>query len=194
MLAWIAPGFAAAALASLALLAPPAGAEGRLQKLRGHLGVGYAKLFSDPAPGGSFSMAAGVDYPVAASWKAGVALGYELLGGQVVERGSQVASVDYSMLEMLALAHWESPRLGPVCRISFGPGLFSPRADLATSAGGASFSDLAVDGVVPGIALGGTLMRRRDSPVRIGLEVGLRIVFLEGETWNLALASLAFHY
>ncbi len=163
-------------------------------KLHGHMGVGYAKLFSDPAPGGSFSLAAGVDYPVAGSWRAGVTFGYELLGGEIVERGSLVASVDYSMLELLALAHWESPKLGPVGRVSFGPGLFSPRADLATSAGGASFSDLAVDGVAPGVALAGTLIKRKDSPVRIGLEMGLRTVFLEGETWNLALVRLAFHY
>lgn len=177
-----------------ALAAPPAHAEGRLQKVRGSLGIGYAKLLTDPAPGGSFSMGAGVDYPVASSWRAGLAIGYALLGGRIVEEGSFAASVDYSMFEILALAHWQPSFGGPLGRISLGPGLFSPLADLSTSSGGASFGKYAVDEIALGVAIDGTLMQRRDAPVRIGLEVGLRFVFLEQDTWDMAQVRLAFHY
>src|SRR6185436_9258060 len=138
---------------ALACMAAPAGAEGRLQKFHGHLGVGYAKLVGDPAPGGSFTMNAGVDYPVGERLRVGLDFGYELLGGDIVERGSFVAGVDYSMVELLALVHFAPQRLGPLRRISVGPGLFAPHGDLSVSAGGASFSDLAVDEVVPGAAL-----------------------------------------
>jgi hypothetical protein len=178
----------------LALAAQPARAEGRLQKVRGHLGVGYSKLLGDPAPGGSFSMGAGVDYPLASSWRVGFAIGYELLGSRIVEEGSFAASVDYSMFEMLALAHWRPPFGGPLGRVSLGPGLFRPLADLSTSAGGASFSKYAVDEVAPGVALDATLIQRSDAPVRIGLETGLRVVYLEQETWTMAQVRLAFHY
>lgn len=182
-----------AALA-LALAASPAQAKGRLQKVRGSLGVGYAKLLSDPAPGGSFAMGAGVDYPLASSWRLGVAIGYDLLGSVIVEEGSFAASVDYSMLEMLALAHWQPSFRGPLGRVSLGPGLFRPLADLATAAGGASFSKYAVDEMAPGLALDGTFIQRREAPVRIGLEAGVRVVYLEQETWTLAQVRVAFHY
>jgi hypothetical protein len=186
----------AALVSSLALacLVAPAGAEGRLQKFRGHLGVGYAKLVGDPAPGGSFSMNAGVDYPVSERLRVGIDFGYELLGGEIVERGSFVASVDYSMIELLALAHWAPQRLGPLSRISVGPGLFGARGDLSVSAGGASFSDLEVDEVAPGLALDGTIMLTHESPVRIGLELGGRIAFLSNDTWTMGNVRIAFHY
>ena len=184
------------AIASLALVlhATPAGAEGRLQKIRGNLGVGYARLVGDPSPGGSFSLGVGMNYPLGDRWRAGVALGSELLGARVVERGSLAAQIEYSMIEMLALAHFQPARLSPLGRISFGPGLFSARAELQVSAGGAGFSDLAVEEVAPGFALDGTLIQRRDSPVKIGFETGLRLVFLENDTWTMALVRVAFHY
>jgi hypothetical protein len=185
---------AALALAALALGAPDARAEGRLAKVRGHLSVGYSRLFIQDSPAGSFSIGAGLDYPLTGAWRVGVSLGNDLLGGRVVERGSLIANVDYSVFEMLALAHWEPPRLGPVGRISFGPGLFSARGELSTAAGGASFSDLAVQEVAPGLALSGTLIKRGDSPVRVGLEAGLTVAFLDGDTWTVASARLAFHY
>ena len=185
---------AAVAGLALALVAQPAWAEGRLQKVRGQLGVGYVKLLGDETPAGSFSMGAGVDYPLGGSWRAGLAFGYELLGGRTVERGSFVAGLDYSMVELLAFAHWKPSGLGPLRRISLGPGLFGARADLSASAGGAGFSDLAVDEVALGIALDGTLMQDRDSPVRIGIELGGRIAFLNDDTWTMSLVRLVFHY
>lgn len=190
----VARRFAALAVLALVIAAPSAHAEGRLAKFRGQLGIGYAKLVGDETPGGSFSMSAGVDYPVSGRLRAGVAFGYDLLGGRIVERGSFVAGLDYSMVEMLALAHWTPASLGPLRRISLGPGLFGAHADLSASAGGAGFSDLAVDEVAPGFALDGTVMQGGDSPVRIGLEVGVRMVFLSDDTWTMALVRLAFHY
>jgi hypothetical protein len=190
----IALGFAALALAALALAAPSAHAEGRIQKFRGQLGIGYSKLVGDETPAGSFSMSAGVDYPVSDGLRAGVSFGYDLLGGRIVERGSFVASLDYSMVEFLALAHWAPSSLGLLRRISLGPGLFSARADLSASAGGAGFGDLAVDEVAPGFALDGTVLQGGDSPVRIGIEVGGRMVFLSDDTWTMGLVRFALHY
>jgi len=190
---WAARALLGPAMA-LALAAAPAHAADRLAKVRGHLAVGYAKLFAGDSPPGSFSLGAGLDYPISGPWRAGVAFGYDLLGGRVAERGSLVANVDYSVTEMLALAHYESQRFGPVARVSFGPGLYSSRAELSTAAGGAAFSDLAVEQVAPGIALGATLMRRGDPPVRIGFQAGLSVILLENDTWTLATARLAFHY
>jgi hypothetical protein len=183
-----------AAGVAVTLIAPVAGAEGRLQKFRGHLGVGYAKLVGDPSPAGSFAMGAGVDYPLAERWRLGIDFGYELLGGDIAERGSFVSGVDYSMVEILALAHYAPQHLGWLRRISAGPGLFGANADLAVSAGGASFSDLAVDEIAPGFALDGTFMQARESAVRVGLELGGRVAFLKDDTWTMGLVRVAFHY
>jgi hypothetical protein len=185
---------ALAASVALTLMSSAAGAEGRLQKVRGHLSVGYAKLVGDPSPAGSFAMGVGVDYPLAERWRIGLDLGYELLGGDIAERGSFVSGIDYSMVEFLAMAHYAPQRLGWLRRISGGPGLFGPRADLAVSAGGASFSDLAVDEVAPGLALDGTFMQARESAVRVGLELGGRVAFLKDDTWTMGLVRVAFHY
>src|SRR5580765_1117577 len=95
-----------AASVALALMSSAAGAEGRLQKVRGHLSVGYAKLVGDPSPAGSFAMGVGVDYPLAERWRIGLDLGYELLGGDIAERGSFVSGIDYSMVEFLAMTHY----------------------------------------------------------------------------------------
>ena len=182
------------AAAALASLARPAAAEGRIQKIRGHLGVGYARLVGDPSPGGSFSLGAGLDYPIGDRWRVGPAIGHELLGGRVVERGSLAAGIDYSMVEFMALAHWTPTRWSPLGRLSFGPGLFSARADLQASAGGAGFRDLAVGESAPGLAIDATLIQRRDLPVKIGFQTGLRLVWLEHDTWTMALVRVAFHY
>jgi len=51
----------------LALLCAPEVASGAAPAdgLAGHLSIGYAKLLVTDAPGGSISMAAGLDYPLA---------------------------------------------------------------------------------------------------------------------------------
>ena len=173
------------------IAAGPAHAD--LAAWNGHMSVGYAKLFATDAPGGSLSLAAGVDRPIVTGLRGGVAIGYHLLGTRTVTRGSLFANVDYSVLEVTALAHW-TPRRGPVTRLSFGPALFSGHADLSTSGGGAAFSDLAVAETVPGFGVDATHMQRALAPVRVGLEVGTRVGFLTEETWTVATARLAFHY
>lgn len=189
-----APGVPCALLLLALACAPAAAAPLRLENVTGHLAMGYARLFATEAPAGSFSLAGGLDYTLAPDWKAGLSLGLSLLGSRTVERGSLLANVDYSLFEAVAFAHWQPGALGPLGRLSFGPGLFTARAELSTAGGGASFSDLARDETVPGFGFDATLMRRKPSPVRVGLELGARVVFLERETWTLAGARLAFHY
>jgi hypothetical protein len=184
-----------ALLAALFLIAcvSPARASG-LRDVRGHLAVGYARLFIGHAPGGSFSVAGGVDHPITRDLRAGIGAGYHLLGSRTVERGSLVATVDYSLFEAVLFAHWSPPGLGPLGRISAGPALISARAELSTSGGGAAFSDLAVEDLAPGVAVDLTLMARSSAPVRVGLEIGGRLAFLDPEEWTMATARLAFHY
>ena len=70
----------------------------------------------------------------------------------------------------------------------------SARGELSTSGGGAAFSDLAVEEVAPGAALDVTVISRSASPVRVGLEVGGRVAFLDGENWSLASVRATFHF
>ena len=177
------------------ILACPVGARAEtLEKFNGHLAVGYAKLFATKAPGGSMSFTGGVDYPVSPGFRAGFDLGFHLLGSRSEVRGSAVATVDYSMFEAVAFAHWIPSTLGPLGRLSFGPALLVAHADLSASAGGAGFSDLAVEDVAPGVAIDATLISRSSAPVRVGLELGGRLGFVEPEHWKLATARLAIHY
>ena len=176
--------------------APPTSADAasRLDAVGGHISVGYAKLFIGHAPGGSISLSGGVELPVASGWRTGVDVGYHLLGSRTVERGSLSATVDYSVLELIAFAHWLPERFGPVGRVSFGPALFSAHAELSTSGGGAAFSDLAVGEVAPGAALEVTLISRRPAPVRIGFEFGAHLGFLADDAWSLGTARVTAHY
>ena len=181
---------------ALAILAGPAVADSvsRLDAVGGHLSVGYAKLFIGHAPGGSISLSGGLEIPVATGWRAGADVGYHLLGNRNVERGSLSATVDYSVLEFIAFAHWQPPHLGPIGRISFGPSLVSAHAELSSSGGGAGFSDLAVGEVAPGAALQVTVIRPGVSPVRLGFELGAHLGFLVDETWSLGTARVTVHY
>jgi hypothetical protein len=172
-----------ACLAALGVLAPGA-ARADLQQVGGHLAVGYSKLFVDGAPGGSIGMAGGVDYPVVANWRAGVDIGYHLLGTRNVERGSLIADIDYSLFEMDALVHW-IPASGFVRRVSAGPALFAPHAAINAAGGGAGFSDLARGETAGGLAIGATFAARNRSPVNLGLELDFRQAFLTEETWTI---------
>jgi len=184
-------------LAALAVLAYGAVTPARaltLADVRGQASVGYAKLFTSDAPGGSLSTAAGVSIPVHGDWGLGLGIAFNLLGSRTVPRGSLIASVDYSMFEAGLFAHWSPPRLGPVGLISFGPEVVNARAELSTSGGGAGFRDLAVEEVAPGAALDVTLITRKVTPVRVGLELSGRHAFMTGDDWSLASARLVFHY
>jgi hypothetical protein len=169
----------------------PARAALHLESFRGHLAVGYGKLLTAHAPGGSISFSGGVEYPVRPRWTAGVEVGYWLLGTRLVERGSLGAELDYSTFEALALARWHAPSK-PV-EVAFGPGVTHARADL-TSSGAAGFGDLAVEQTRGSVALSVTAITQRPGPVRVGVELAGRLVWLPDETWSLIAARLAIHY
>lgn len=181
--------------AVLACLAAPARAGAlRLEPWRGHVSFGYAHLFSDSlSPGGSFSVAGGVDYPVGERFRIGPVLSIALLGSREVERGTITAGLDYSLLEGALQLHW-LPASGFLTRVSLGPGLAVARSSLQVGAGGAGFLDLAVDEVKPELAFDVTSMPRRMQIVAVGFEAGLRVVPVERVTWTLATARFTIHY
>ena len=182
---------AGAALAILA--AAPARAGLELESVRGHLSVGYGKLMTSDAPGGSLSISGGVEYPIQPAWTAGIEVGYWLLGTRLVQPEEFVtgAEIDYSAFEVLALGRWQAPS-APL-QVAFGPGVVHARADL-TSAAAAGFGDLAVEETRPAAGLSVTAIQRRPSPVRVGIELASRFVWLEHDTWTLIGARLAIHY
>lgn len=182
------------ALAACLAAPRPAAAGLQLADLRGHLMLGYAKLFAGEAPGGSLSVGVGVDHAVTGPLRGGLDVGYHLLGSRTLVQGTLSSGLDYSVFEVLAQLHWAAGSGGPAIVVSGGPGLFVARANLASSPVGAIFGKDAVAETRPGLALGATVTRRRAAPVRVGLEAGLRVVPLDGDTWTLATARLAILY
>jgi hypothetical protein len=181
------------AIAMLALASSPARASW-LEEVKGHLSVGYTRLFVPDAPAGSLSTGAGLDYALEPRLHAGVAIGYHLLGGRTVQRGSLFANLDYSAFDAEVVAVWIPEGLGPIGRIAAGPALVSARSVISSSGTGAGFADLAVEKIAPGLAFDVTLIKQSTAPVRVGLELGTRIAFLDQTTWKLGTARLAFHY
>lgn len=166
----------------------------RLEEWRGHVSLGYAHLFSDStSPGGSLSVAGGVDYPIRAGLRIGPVVAISLLGTHDVTRGSVVAGLDHSLLEGALQLHW-LPRTGPVTRVSFGPGVAAARVALQVGAGGAGFLDLAVDEVRPELALDVSAVPRRHQIVGVGLEAGLRYVPVGRTDWWLTSVRFTIHY
>lgn len=186
---------AGAALLLAVIVASPAAAQEQSfsNRLAGHLSVGYAKLFATHAPSGSMSVGAGLDYPVAHSFRAGLDIGFDLLGTNSVERGSLAANVNYSEFDVAALVHW-MPRLGPLERMSVGPAFVSARAELSTAGGGAAFSDLAVEQSAGGVVADVTFMQGPGKPVRLGLEAGVRKAWLRDTDWTVGTVRLTVHY
>jgi hypothetical protein len=167
---------------------------GGLGKVTGHLGFGYAKLFIPDAPGGSLSTAVGFHYPLDERWGVGLGLGYHLLGSSTVERGSFVASLDYSVFDISFMAEYNPTRLGPLARVAFGPGIFNAHAELSSSGGGLSFMDLPVEETALGVGLDLTFMSKKPAKVRAGLELSGRLGFLEEENWPMGAVRLVVHY
>ena len=177
-----------------AVLASSAHAGMKLEEWRGHVSLGYGHLFSDStSPGGSISVAGGVDYPIKPTLRLGPTVGMTLFGSYNAERGSFVASVDHSLLDAALQLHW-LPASGPVTRVSFGPGVAAARADLQVGAGGASFLDLAVDEVQPEVAFDLSVLPRRQKVVAVGFETGVRWVPVERVDWWVVTARLTIHY
>jgi hypothetical protein len=187
------PRARAALAALLALLAATGAAHAAtLADMRGHLGLGYAKLMNQGAPGGSLGIGAGVEMSVLSDMDLGAELGFDLLGGNTHERGSVSADLDYSLIEGLLLLHW-MPARGPFNRVSLGPGIFHARAALSTGAP-ALFQDLPVDETAPGMGGGLEFGPKGKKTVKAGVEVAARAVWLEHETWTVGLARLVVHY
>jgi hypothetical protein len=186
-------------LLALLMVPAPARAVARFGEMGGHLSIGYAKLFTaDPAgssisPGGSISMGAGLDYPLARRLRVGLDLGYDLFGSITIQSGSNSAGVDYSAFEMAVLAHW-LPERGLVRRVSLGPALVNAHGDLAVTDGGTSFSPWAVHGTAAALAARVTLMPAKPAPVKLGLELGIRRIFLTPSDWTLLNARVTVHY
>ncbi|MBI5168798.1 MAG: hypothetical protein HZA61_04855 [Candidatus Eisenbacteria bacterium] len=188
--------FAAALLALAALpgLVSPASAGLKLDRFKGHLSFGYAKLVSDSlAPGGSLSVAAGVEYPLRENWRLGPTASFNLLGSSSTKRGSVTAGLDYSVVDVAFMTTY-FPKRSWVSRVSFGPGVASAHADLAVSAGGAAFRDLAVAQASPEFALDVTLMPRRMNVVGIGAEFGTRILPTDPGVWSVWTGRVAIHF
>lgn len=182
-------------LVLLTCLAPGARAGAlRLEPWRGHLSIGYAHLISDEfSPGGSISVAGGLDYPVGPNLRLGPVLGIALLGSHEVTRGSVTAGLEYTLLEGALQLHW-LPKTGPITRVSVGPGLAAARTSLQVGGGGANFLDLAVDEVQPQLALDVSALPRSMEIVAVGLEAGVRVVPVERQTWTLATLRFTIHY
>ena len=78
-----------ALFATIAVCAGPAGPARagaiRLEPWRGHVSFGYGHLFSDSlSPGGSISVAGGVDYPLNASLRVGPVIGISIRRAKMV--------------------------------------------------------------------------------------------------------------
>jgi len=182
------------AVACMCVLAGPARAGLHMDAWRGHVSVGYGHLFSDSlSPGGSISMAGGVDYPINESLRVGPVIGMAILGSHDVTRGSITAGLDYSLLDMALQLHW-LPRGGRITRVSLGPGIGIARSALQVGGGGAGFLDLAVDEVKPELALDLSALPRSQRIVAVGLELGTRFVPVDRVNWVLSTLRLTIHY
>lgn len=177
--------------------AAPCSAGLRFAEVDGHVAIGFGHLFTSDTtatPGGSISIGGGIDYPLTPTLRAGLDVGYHLLGSRTLTQGTLTSGIDYSVFEALALLHWTPLGHGPQLIVSGGPGLFSARASLAPTSVGATFSPQAVEETRVGGALSLAVTRRKLSPVRVGLEVGVRMIPLEQFTWTVASARIVMLY
>jgi len=199
-------------LLALLLVPAPAAAAARFGEVGGHLSIGtttrvtHIRIYRNASKrvfplfiidvgtaGSGLSMVAGLDYPVAPSLRAGLDLGYDLLGSQTFQRGSLFGAVDYSAFEVTAFLHW-LPQQGLVRRVSLGPALVNAHGVLSVTGGGAGFSDLAVHETAGAVAAQITLMKAKPAPVKLGLDLGGRRAFLAGKDWTLLSVRVTVHY
>jgi hypothetical protein len=186
-----------ASVLAAGLVASPATAGLEFSDVHGHMTLGFSHLFvSDTTntPGGSVSFGAGADIPIHHRLRAGIDVGYHLLGSQTLDQGSLSSGIDYSLFEAIAFLHWSPLDHGPDLVISVGPGLFHTKAELAASSVGLAFTPYAVNETRVGGALFVTSLRRKPTPVRPGFVVGVRVIPLEGVTWTVVSAGIALSY
>lgn len=181
-------------LLAAVLCAAPASAGLELERVTGHLGVGYSRAFIAGSPGGSISAGAGLDYALTERFALGTELGYDLLGARDVKRDTLYGTVDYNAFQFSLRMIWKPVGLGPIHRVSAGPMLLSARGEVQSPFGGLPFDDLVVDETAPGAALDVTLLPLAARPVKLGFEIGTRLVFLRSQTWTLGTARVVFHY
>ena len=191
-------GLLVALFGAACLTAPrPAAAGLAFSDVHGHMTLGFSHLFvsdTSSTPGGSVSFGAGVDIPIAHRLRAGVDVGYHLLGSQTLVQGSLSSGIDYSLFEAVALLHWSPLDHGPDLILSAGPGLFHAKAELPSTSVGLAFTPYAVNDTRVGVAFGVTALRRKPTPVRPGIVVGVRVIPLESVTWTVASAGIALSY
>ena len=166
---------------------------GAFTGMRGHIGIGYAKLLTADGPSGSMSGAVGLDLPVRPTVRAGIEIGASLLGTRTVEDSAQVAELSYNLLEVLAMVHWRPTGWGPIGRVSVGGGLYGPRID-QSSAAPASFESYTLRGAHAGLAAGVSFMPHDERPLAAGIEVGARWVFVPGDDWLVSHVRFVVHY
>src|SRR5512134_2294696 len=80
--------------------AAPGTAALRLADVRGHLAIGFAHVSSSDTsatPSGSLSIGGGADLPVRPGLRAGVGVGYHLLGSRTLVQGTLTSGLDYSL-------------------------------------------------------------------------------------------------
>jgi hypothetical protein len=184
-------------LAAAWLLAPTPARALDLADVQGHLALGFAHLATSDTtdtPAGSLTIGGGVDIPVGGRFRAGIDIGYHLLGSKTLEQGSLTSGIDYGVFEVLALAHWSPLSSGPDLIISGGPGFFSSKAELAATSIGAAFTPFAVNEKGAGAALTLTVARRKATPVRAGIEASYRWIPLETSTWSVYSARIVVRY
>ena len=169
----------------------------QLSDVRGRMTLGYSHLsVSDTSetPGGSLSFGAGVALPLASRLRAGVGIGYHVLGSRTLVQGSLSSGIDYSLFEATALLHWSPLSSGPDLILSLGPGVFHAKAQLSSTSVGLVFTPQAIDETRLGGALDVSVVRRKPTPVRAGVVLGLRIIPLEHVTWTVASIGIALIY
>jgi len=177
----------------LALGSARPAAAGAFTGMRGHIGLGYAKLVTADGPAGSMSGAVGLDLPVKPNLRAGIEIGASLLGTRTVEDSAQVAELDYNLLEVLAMVHWRPTSWGPIGRVSLGGGVYGPRIEQSSSAP-ASFESYTLRGAHGGLAAGVSFMPHDERPLAAGIEIATRWVFVPGDDWLVAHVRFVVHY
>ena len=175
----------------------PATAGLKFSDVHGHMTLGFSHLFvsdTTSTPGGSVSFGAGADIPIRPRLRTGIDMGYHLLGSQTLTQGSLSSGIDYSLFEAIAFLHWSPLDHGPDLIVSIGPGLFHTKAELNSSSVGLAFTPYAVNETKVVGALFVTAVRRKPTPVRPGIMLGVRVIPLESVTWTVASAGIALRY